>query len=109
MLRRRLVILVLLALIVVSVVRVIGFRCLNVRNDKTTLCYSWFRPHVLLVRDGGDRPFYYGILDNQASTYNLPPAREYVDLGGGRLKPVHRKPTGWQVWVGEDPGNLNPR
>lgn len=72
------------------VVRRVGFRCdelpiASVGLRTASICYSWFRPHVLTFSDRSGRVFYHGLVAKSFSLGDLP-REEYVDLfGSGRI------------------------
>ncbi len=67
-----------------------GFRCqalprLSGDSNGATLCYAWFRPHLLTFADRSSQVFYYGVLGGDFAPGDLP-LREYADLfGSGRI------------------------
>jgi len=67
-----------------------GFRCqalLRSSGDpnSATLCFAWFRPHLLTFADRSGQVFYYGILSGDFAAGDLP-LREYADLmGSGKI------------------------
>lgn len=67
-----------------------GFRCQALPRSSgdphnATLCYAWFRPHLLTFADASGQVFYYGFLDGDFAPGDLP-LREYADLfGSGKI------------------------
>src|SRR5881396_937015 len=62
----------------------VGFRCRPLATRGGALCYSWFRPHLLVFRDSNGQAFYIGVLD-KSFRYEPPASQEYVDLGNGKI------------------------
>lgn len=74
-------------LVIVAAVAGLGSRCeeRSYLGFRATVCTRWFRPAVVTLTDSEQQVFYYGLLDRQHRTHDLP-TQEFVDLfGSGRI------------------------